>query len=310
MITTVTLNAAIDKTYYMPRFSLGRVSRVHNVYAEPGGKGINVARVIHLLGYPVVATGFLGGSNGEWIRRGLERQELAHDFVNVDGESRLCLNLIDESAGESTEVLEPGPEISEKAMEQLAETVQRLARQSSIVCFSGSLPRGVPSDYYARLVTVTKQAGAKAFLDASGPALQSGIKAAPCFIKPNQEEMAQLLGSAWNEKQDTLLEQLDTLHQSGLETISVSLGAEGAYTSHSMKRYRVRAPHLRAVNTVGCGDAYVAGMAVAVHRGLPIKGCLAYAAAAGSANALTARAGYVDPLDVEELLGQVTVEGE
>lgn len=309
MITTVTLNAAIDKTYYLPRFPLGQVSRVHSVYAEPGGKGINVARVVHALGCPVVATGFLGGSNGGWIRRELDRQGLRHEFVSIGGESRLCLNMIDEASGESTEVLEPGPVITEEEMNELAGTVYRLAGQSAVVCFSGSLPRGVPADYYAQLIKLVKEAGAKAFLDTSGAALQGAIMAAPSLIKPNEDEMAQLLGTTWHGEA-VPQQQLEALHANGIETISLSLGAGGSYTSHGGVGFRVQAPKLRAVNTVGCGDAYVAGMAVAVSRNLPIEECIAYATATGSANALTARAGYVIPEDVEHLLGQVIVERE
>jgi tagatose 6-phosphate kinase len=309
MITTVTLNAAIDKTYYLSRFPLGQVSRVQQMFAEPGGKGINVARVIHLLGQPVTATGFLGGSNGGWIRKGLDQQGIHHDFVSVDGESRLCLNMIDESTGESTEVLEPGPTISEKVMDELAETVTRLAGKSEIVCFSGSLPGGVPNDYYAQLITIVKQAGALAFLDTSGAALHAGIQASPYFVKPNEDEIAQLFGASDVESL-SLRQQLNSLNDRGIEVISVSLGSEGSYTSHAGEGegYRVKAPLLQVVNTVGCGDAFVAGMAVAVARKLPMEKCLAYATAVGSANALTPKAGYVLPQDVNKLLSKVIVE--
>lgn len=312
MITTVTLNAAIDKTYYLPRFPLGHVSRVNNLYAEPGGKGINVARVVHQLGCPVVATGFLGGSNGDWIRKGLDRQGLRHDFVSVEGESRLCLNMIDEATGVSTEVLEPGPVITAKEMSRLADTVYRLACRSSVVCFSGSLPRGVPDDYYAQLITLAKAAGALAFLDTSGSALRHAVDAAPYFIKPNEDEMAQLTGQAREAGAPWAAEdaQLDTLHEKGIELISVTLGAQGSHSSYGGKRYTALSPQVQPVNTVGCGDAYTAGMAVATLRKQPLEACLAYAAAAGSANALTARAGYVDPQDVEQLLGQVIVREE
>ncbi|ULL18105.1 1-phosphofructokinase [Paenibacillus sp. H1-7] len=312
MITTVTLNAAIDKTYYLPSFPLGRVSRVHRMYAEPGGKGINVARVISLLGYPVTATGFLGGHNGDWIRTTLDRQGIAHDFAAIEGESRLCLNMIDESNGVSTEVLEPGPVVSEQAMEKLAATVERLAARSQIVCFSGSLPGGVPVSYYAELIGIVKKAGAIAFLDTSGEALRSGVKGNPYFIKPNEDEIVQLLGAKFDADssaaKQSLQEQLAKLHEQGIPAVSVSLGAQGSLCSFEGSVYRAVAPRIDAVNTVGCGDAYVAGMAIGTARELPALERIAYATAVGTANALTDKAGYVKSGDVQRLLGEVAVE--
>ncbi|WP_282940957.1 1-phosphofructokinase family hexose kinase [Paenibacillus sp. RC67] len=316
MITTVTLNAAIDKTYYLSSFPLGRVSRVRRMFAEPGGKGINVARVIHQLGYPVTATGFLGGYNGEWIRNALVKQGISNDFVQIEGESRLCLNMLDEETGVSTEVLEGGAEIPLEAMEQLVVTVKRLAAQSKIVCFSGSLPGGVPNGFYAELIAIVKEAGALAFLDTSGASLRSGIEAIPYFTKPNEDEIVQLLGTQTEldmskdiaDVQQALKEQLISLNNKGIPTVTVSLGSQGSLTSVEGAVFRAKAPLIEVVNTVGCGDAYVAGMAIATARELPAEKRIAYATAVGSANALTEKAGYVNNPDVERLIANVAVE--
>lgn len=316
MITTVTLNAAIDKTYYLSSFPLGRVSRVRQMYAEPGGKGINVAKVIHQLGYSVTATGFLGGFNGEWIRHALQKQGISSDFVQIEGESRLCLNMIDEQTGVSTEVLEGGAEIPPEAMEQLITTVKRLASQSRIVCFSGSLPAGVPTDFYAELIGIVKSAGALAFLDTSGASLRSGIQALPYFTKPNEDEIVQLLGAQaeldmnqeMSNLQQVLKGQLMSMHDKGIPAVTVSLGSQGSVTSIEGAVFRAKAPQIEVVNTVGCGDAYVAGMAIATAQELPAEARIAYATAVGSANALTEKAGYVNKPDVERLLAQIAVE--
>ncbi|WP_079909799.1 1-phosphofructokinase [Paenibacillus sp. 32352] len=316
MITTVTLNAAIDKTYYMSSFPLGRVSRVQRMFAEPGGKGINVARVIHQLGYPVTAAGFVGGHNGEWIRMALAKQGIANDFVQIEGESRLCLNMIDEEKGTSTEVLEGGPVIPREAMEQLATAVKRLASRSRIVCFSGSLPQGVPADYYAELIALVKKAGALAFLDTSGAALQNGAAASPYFIKPNEDEVLQLLGSQLElnlshdaaSLEHSLKAPMAALHDKGIAAVTVSLGSKGSVSSIDGGVFRAKAPKIEVVNTVGCGDAYVAGMAIGTARGLPVEERIAYATAVGTANALQEKAGYVSSADVERLFGEVMVE--
>lgn len=309
MITTVTLNAAIDKTYYLPGFSLGQVTRVSRMFAEPGGKGLNVARVVRQLGYPVTATGIVGGHNGRFIENALSAQGIAHDFIRIEDESRLCLNFIDESSGTSTEVLEQGPVVPEDAWLSFKTKLARLAGLSRIVCFSGSLPKGVPQDGYAQLIRIVKQAGAAAFLDTSGEALIQGVAARPDFMKPNENEIFPLLERmgicSAAEQLDDALKRLQSA--AGIPNITVSLGAKGSLTCFEQTLFRVNVPKLQAVNTVGCGDSYVAGMAAAVLEGLPIEQCLQLAAAAAAANALTDRAGYVKMTDVYAFKEQIIV---
>ncbi|WP_136604912.1 1-phosphofructokinase [Paenibacillus dokdonensis] len=307
MITTVTLNAAIDKTYYLPSFPLGKVSRVQHFYAAPGGKGINVAKVISQLGVPVTATGFVGGMNGEIIRQQLTRMGIAHDFVSVEGESRICLNILDEANGTSTELLEPGPTVNDAALQEMEEKIRSLASQSKIVCFSGSLPAGAPKDFYVKLVTIAKEAGAYVILDASGDALRLGLEAKPDMIKPNEEEVAALLGievadeAALQKAVETLLQKYD------MDRITVSLGGAGSLVAVKESCYRVTTPKVKVVNTVGCGDSFVAGMAVSLAKGLSLEEGLAVASAAGTSNAMTDQAGQIDPEEFEQLRHQVQI---
>ena len=308
MITTVTLNAAIDKTYYLPAFPLGKVSRVQRFNAAPGGKGINVAKVVTQLGIPVTATGFTGGMNGEIIKQQLTQMGIAHDFVDVEGESRICLNILDEGSGTSTELLEPGPTVSETALKQMEEKVRELAAKSRIVCFSGSLPAGAPKNYYVGLVRIAKEAGAYVILDASGDALRLGIEAKPDMIKPNEEEVAALLGIEVSDE-EALWTAVETLLQKyGMDRISVSLGGAGSLTAVKGSSYRVTTPKVEVVNTVGCGDSFVAGMAVSLAKGLSVEEGLAMASAAGTSNAMTDQAGQIDPVMFEELRQQVRIE--
>ncbi|MEF3302631.1 1-phosphofructokinase [Paenibacillus sp. GYB003] len=307
MITTVTLNAAIDKTYVLDSFPLGKVSRVAEMISVPGGKGINVARVAKQLGGAVKATGFVGGSNGDFIVRELTRAGIENDFVRVEGESRLCLNMIDASAWTSTELLEPGPTLTASHVEAMKEKVKLLAAQSAIVAFSGSLPKGVPATLYAELVEIAKAQGAEAFLDTSGEALVEGVKAKPAFIKPNEDEIDKLLGRK-PERESELHDCVRRLTEQGIGCVVVTLGASGSLAGCGGKLYRIRAPRIDAVNPVGSGDSFVAGMAVALAAGEPIERALALATAAGTANALNRQAGHVEPDDVERLLEQVRIE--
>ncbi|WP_274651140.1 1-phosphofructokinase [Paenibacillus humicola] len=307
MITTVTLNAAIDKTYYLPRFPIGQVTRVSNMSVDAGGKGLNVARVIKQLGFPVMAAGFVGGYNGQYIENTLKQSGIPHDFVHVDGESRICLNIIDESAATSSELLEPGPSITEEQIGELKRKLAGLAARSRVVCFSGSLPAGVPLDIYADLIRIAKAEGAFVFLDTSGEALRCGLEAGPCLIKPNEEEAIALLGKAGGGEED-YFRALEDFCGNRISRTVVSLGGSGALALWEGSRYRIRIPAVPVVNTVGSGDAFLAGMAAALADGRGPEDCLRLAAAAGTANALQRRTGWVEPADVDNLLGLVTVE--
>ncbi|MBO9606343.1 MAG: 1-phosphofructokinase family hexose kinase [Paenibacillaceae bacterium] len=309
MITTFTLNAAIDKTYYVPgvpAFGPGNVVRASRMFAQPGGKGINVARVVHQLGLPVRASGIVGGSNGAYIERALSAIGIGHEFVAVEGESRLCLNMISDADGSSLELLESGPVVPAEAVEALKRKVSELASTSRIVSFSGSIPQGVPTGIYRELATLAKEAGARVFLDASGAAMLAGIEAAPHLIKPNQDEAQVLLGRAI-EKEADLAEWIVRCMEQGIASVIVSLGGEGALAGHEGALYRVRSATIDVVNAVGCGDAFVAGMAVATAEDRPADDALRFAAAVGTANALSLVAGDVKPDDVKRLYAETAV---
>ncbi|WP_010272876.1 1-phosphofructokinase family hexose kinase [Paenibacillus senegalensis] len=307
MITTVTLNAAIDKTYYLDHYQFGKVNRASQVYAVPGGKGINVARVVHALGQPVTASGVAGGKNGEFITEGLQDIGIPSDFVRTaNGESRLCLNMISLDSMASTEVLEPGPVLSPDDLDSIRRKIAELAGRSSIVALSGSLPAGAPKTLYKELIALIKEKGAKAFLDASGEALVHGVAAKPDFIKPNEDEIAALIGSQ-ADSEEAILDAIRRLMEQGIACVAVTLGASGSLVGCEGRCYRVQAPAVEAVNAVGCGDSFVAGMAIGQSKDWPIEHRLAYATATATANALTKQAGEVYASDVERLLAEVRV---
>jgi tagatose 6-phosphate kinase len=307
MITTVALNAAIDKTYFVPNFQLGTVYRVPYVDVDAGGKGINVAKVVKLLGEPCSITGFVGGYNGTYIEDDCGKRGIEYDFIHVEGESRLCLNIMDERTGTSTEILEPGHSVSQEAVKQLKEKISELAKRSRILCLSGSIPAGVPIDIYAELTGRAKAEGCRVLLDASGEALLHGMEAKPDFIKPNEDEYRELTGHD-DYSMEELIRHLDTYRQSGIECITVSMGSSGAISLFQGSWYRIYVPHIEAVNAVGSGDSFVAGYAVGLSKGNTVEECLKLAAAAGTANALQAKAGHLDLADVKRLMTEVQVQ--
>ncbi|MDI4648264.1 1-phosphofructokinase family hexose kinase [Cohnella hashimotonis] len=306
MIATVTLNAAVDKTYYVSGFAAGAVQRVRRQIAEPGGKGNNVAKVVRLLGGDATATGFLAGSAGAFIEERLAAKGIRTSFVHISGESRTCLNIVDEANGASTELLEEGPAVGEAELAEIKDAVGRLGAQASVVVLSGSLPAGAPADLYAELVGIARSAGARVYLDASGEALALGIGAGPDLIKPNEEELGRLAGLRRLDASQ-LARTAAKLHSQGVRQVCATRGRQGAVACMDGQLYRVIAPSVSAVNAVGCGDAFVAGMAYADEMGLPPADRLRMAAAAAGAAAMTDRAGELDPEVYERLLGRVAV---
>jgi len=306
LITTVTLNAAIDKTYYVQQFASGAVHRVVRQIAEPGGKGNNVAKVARLLGAEVAATGLIGGSSGSFIESQLAVRGIRTAFIRVPGESRVCLNIIDESTGISTELLEQGPEIAADQVLALKNTLQGLAAESSVVVLSGSLPPGARPDLYAELIGVIQAAGARAFLDTSGAALSSGLQARPYFVKPNEQELSAWVGHELTSEEGWT-DAATKLAGAGIAQVCVTLGSRGSIAILDGAAYRVHPPLIQAVNTVGCGDAFVAGMAYAEERGDSPVEKLRIATAAAAANAMSDKAGHLDEDVFAACLAQVQV---
>lgn len=306
MITTVTLNAAIDKTYYVNQFELGGVQRVARQIAEPGGKGNNVAKVVTLLGGDVTATGFIAGSNGFFIESSLFNRGIQTSFVRIAGESRICLNIIDESNGTSTELLEQGPTIDDHQIAEMKQTIHRLALQSSIVVLSGSLPPGAPANLYTDLIGIIQSTKARVFLDSSGAALSSGLQARPYFVKPNEHELAGWLGQNQLTESE-YAEAAQKLAAEGISQVCVTLGARGTIAFIDGQGYRAIPPTIHAVNTVGCGDSFVAGMAFAEERGDSPSEKLRIASAAAAANAMSDKAGHIDYELFKDYVKQVQV---
>lgn len=311
-VTTVTLNAAIDKTYYLPSFSVGQTHRVADVLADAGGKGINAARVIHTLGESVLASGIVGGHNGAFIEQQLTNQKIPHQMLQVAEESRLCLNMVSEAEGMNTELLEPGLTLTEENIASLKELLQKQAASSEIVVLSGSLPAGAPIDLYYHLIKIVEAEGAIAILDTSGEALRAGIQAAPYMIKPNESELAAYLEAEWDAEgsleQETIIHFIEkTAKQYSISCIAVSLAEKGAIVGYEDVIYKVSPAPIEPINPVGSGDAFVAGFVTGKLRNWEPKQTLKLAAACGASNALHLGAGMVDPNEVKQLMKQIEV---
>lgn len=307
MITTVTLNASIDKAYHMDKkIENGTVMRVASCNNTAGGKGLNVARVATLCGEDVKTTGFCGGFNGKYLESLLEKDGLANAFVHVEQETRCCLNILDKKYG-STEYLEPGCAISKEEEAEFFKVFEKLAEESNVITLSGSLPKGVEADIYARLITKAKEQGVKVILDSSGESLKEGIKACPTLVKPNKDEIEMLFGIKIHGMEDVLT-YAKKIYDTGIPYVAISLGGEGALLICKDGTYHGKPPKLDVVNTVGCGDSMVAAFAVALEENLTPQEALKKAIAVASANAMTPETGNFKQADYEQIIQGVIVE--
>ena len=306
MIITLTMNATIDKTYIIPDFQPGQLHRVKDMYANAGGKGINVARVMHTLNEDVLATGIVAGFNGSFIEAELTRKGIPHDFVRVEGESRISINMLDPVKETQSELLEAGPWLNEAGLAAIKQKVTELAARASHVVMSGSLLQGCPVSLYAELVELVRAAGAWPVLDASGDALVHGAAAHPMLVKPNEHEVLKLTGGTSCDEA-SIVAAIKRLMDSGVPHVVVSLGGEGAIAGMDGRLFRVTIPKVRVVSAVGCGDSMLAGLVVAHKRGMRVEDQLRMGAACGTANALQPEAGTVRLADVVSLMEQVRI---
>ena len=310
MIITVTLNAAIDKTLAVPNFTLGRRHRAGEQTSLAGGKGVNVARALKALGQPVIATGVAGGPTGMRIIEELTGEAILNDFVRIEEESRTSTAVIDPTSGEQTEINERGPAVSEAELGLFVDKLLYLAKGAAVVIFSGSLPRGVDADLYARLVTELRRLGATSVLDAEGEPLRLATRAGPTIVTPNEPEAEELVGHEFSEDGD----RISALHSiveigAGEAIMTLPSGCVALVGGESDRRLvRVRAEPLEPVSAIGSGDAFLAGYVAARYRGDAPEECLRFAVACGAESTQHFGAGVIDPREVERLLPSVTAE--
>ena len=307
MITTVTLNAAVDKLYVVEKSEPYTVMRVAEVHNTAGGKGLNVAKVARLLGEDACATGFLGGFNGQMIRALLADADIRAEFAETAAETRCCVNIRESATGLHTEYLEPGAPVTAPELDAFLRLFGSLLAESDLVTISGSTPAGVPADCYARMVRAAKAAGKRVIVDTSGQLLRDAVKERPTMLKPNTDEIGQLLGAAPETRAQTVAA-AQKLYAGGIEYVAVSLGGEGAVLACREGVYTAAPPRIAPVNVVGCGDAMVAAFAVGIQRNLPAAELLRFATAVSAANALEIPTGHINPANIDRLLAGTRVE--
>ncbi|MCD7955642.1 MAG: 1-phosphofructokinase [Lachnospiraceae bacterium] len=299
MIFTITLNPALDKTVEVPSLKTGAVNRVAQMRTDPGGKGINVSKVIQKLGGKSIAMGILGGHTGRSIQTALTRMGLETDFIFADGETRTNLKIIDPTAHTTTDINEPGLAISGEILGGLLQRLLRRIRPGDIVVLSGSMPQGSPADTYYLWTKVLSERGAKVFLDAEGEPLKMGLAAAPYLIKPNEQEFSSLISQTLETPEqigstpeaskspgDLTAAARRLMRQYSIPKIVISLGSAGALFVTAGETIYAEGLKVPVGNTAGAGDSVVAALAVAEERELSLDDTISLSMAAGAANVM------------------------
>ncbi|MEU6069059.1 MULTISPECIES: 1-phosphofructokinase family hexose kinase [Streptomyces] len=305
MILTVTLNTALDITYRVRSLRPHASHRVSAVTERPGGKGLNVARVLAALGHEATVTGFAGGGTGRAVREGLAGIPGVVDaLVPVGGATRRTVAVVDELTGDTTQLNEPGPQITPVEWSAFLDAYENLLGEASAVALCGSLPPGVPVGAYAGLVRTARTAGVPVLLDTSGEPLRRGVAARPDIIKPNAEELAELTGS------HEPLRATQDARRRGAHAVVASLGPEGLLAVTPEGRWRATPPTHVHGNPTGAGDSAVAGLLSGLVEQLPWPDRLSRAVALAVATIRAPVAGEFDRAAYEGLLGQVAVLSE
>jgi len=257
-ILTLTLNPALDITVSLDALRPGHVNRAHDQQSHAAGKGLNVAQVLADLGHSVTVGGFLGRDNLQPFEALIARRGFADCFVRVAGETRSNLKLV-EADGRVTDVNGLGPEVDEAARAELLQRLAQVAPGHDAVVVAGSLPRGISPEWFRQLLEQLQAQGLKVALDSSGDALRAGLQSAPWLVKPNTEELGEVLGLAVQ----TAAEQRAAAEQllaGGIEHVVVSAGEQGVSWFAAGLALQARPPQVRVASTVGAGDSLVAGM--------------------------------------------------
>lgn len=282
MIYTVTLNPSIDYIVEVEDMKLGSLNRMSRDLKLPGGKGINVSRVLNQLKVDNTATGFLGGFTGRFIEDWLREEGTSSDFVPVGGDTRINIKL---KSGEETEINGAGPEITSAEAEALVSKLRNL-QAGDIVIMSGSIPPSLGGDFYNRLIGVCRQQGAQFVIDTTGQALQQALEHSPLLVKPNHHELAELFGVTISTREEIIMYGRKLL-EAGAQHVLVSMAGEGALLITEQGVYAASAPAGQVRNSVGAGDSMIAGFVGTLSREGDVLEAFRTGVASGSATAFS-----------------------
>jgi tagatose 6-phosphate kinase len=307
MILCIGPTPAVQRVMTFQKLTLDAVNRAVTTLDGAAGKAVNVAKVLKALGEHPVVTGFLGGDRGEELRTVLAAEGIEMDFVPVAARTRQCITLLDKSAGTHTELVEESQPLTAADYEKLMSVIQRRIAGCRAVVMSGTITPGGPVDLYVQGTQLAHAAGALSLVDAQGVALMGALRARPGVVKPNRLELEATLKRGLKDEAEVMSGMREVCER-GAQRVVVTAGKDPTLAFDGKSFWRVRAPRVDAVNPIGSGDAFAAGLLWRLLRGEDLGEACRWAAAVGAANALTLMAGEVHRDEVRALAEQVTVE--
>jgi 1-phosphofructokinase len=281
MILTITINPAIDKTILVEKLNVNHVNRVLSSREDLGGKGINVSKVLTKLNVPTIACGFIGSKNYGKVSQFVDHEQLATDFVLVDATTRTNTKIVEVSSRSTTDINEPGFEVTQKEINQLKSLIQSVAKEVDMIVFSGSLCQGMSLDQYGDLIQTAK-AYTKVVVDAEKLALEEALKHSPLLIKPNVAELEGYLKVFLRDEKEMILAALGVLESSGTKMMLLSHGEYGSYFISDSIILKADALKVDVKSTVGAGDSMLAGFISEYVRNGDIHESLRVATACGA----------------------------
>jgi len=307
MILCIGTTPAAQRVMVFNQLLNDEVNRAMTCLDGVAGKSVNVAKVLRALGESVHATGFLGGDRGKEILAALEARGISSDFVGVEARTRQCITVIDKSTGTITELVEESRPVSPTDYLRLLEIIRARASGSCSLVMSGTITPGGPVDFYRQCTLIAHQAAALPVVDAQGPVLLEALNARPGLVKPNRTELAATVGHELKDEPG-VISAMRQLRDLGAERVVVTAGQGPTLAFDGRTVWRIQSPSVTAVNPIGSGDAFTAGLVWRLVHGDDLGEACRWAAAAGAANALTLMAGELQRADVEALAAAVVVE--
>ena len=309
-LLTITLNTSVDIAYQLDHFELNHTNRVKNVIKTAGGKGLNVTRVANILGIDHLATGIIGGTTGTFIKRDLDQDHIKHDFYETNIESRQCIAIL--NGAYQTELLELGDSITQEDIQLLIQHLTERIQEYDIIAISGSALPGMNVEAYQTLIDIAVSHGKKVLLDVNGHTLKDLLnhegQSLPYLIKPNIEELAQLFNVKDQDNHQEIINALKSPLLSQISCVMISLGSNGALYKYQHQIYKVNIPKIKAVNPVGSGDSSIAGFSYGLIHKQDVHYAVKSAMAAGIANALEQKTGFLTKENFEYYLAKIKIE--
>ena len=306
MILCITPNPAIDRTIILPSLVLGSVNRAERSIVAAGGKGLNVARTIRILGGESLCMGFAGGHAGRLLADLAQNVGLNSSWTWINSETRTCTILVSQN-GDATVINEPGMPVSKSDWKRLQRNVRKHVSSADLVCVSGSLPPDSSAEDLQGLLSMLVDAAKQVWVDTSGPALIAALSVPGICIKVNGDEISKPLGFEVKDVPSSK-RALMILGERGMTACVITLGAEGALLATKQGKWHAQGPSVRVVSTVGSGDSFLGGLLSVLDGGKDWPDALRDAVAAGTANALSAGGGQFALQEFKDIGKQIQIQ--